>query len=61
MSKEQLLDLIKDKERELYSDYIYSREHYGHEDKATIRCGAEWSAVSSLLDNILDLEEDENN
>jgi hypothetical protein len=59
MTKDQILDLIKNKERELYCDYIFSREHYGSEDKATIRCGAEWSAVSSLLDDILD--QDENN
>jgi hypothetical protein len=61
MTKEQILDMIKDKERELYCDYVFSREHYGNEDQATIRCGAEWGALSSLLDNILDLEENENN
>ena len=61
MNKGQILDLIKVKERELYCDFVFSREHYGNDDKTTIRCGAEWSAISSLLDDILDIEEDENN
>ena len=61
MTKEQLLDLIKTKERELYADFVYCREHFGNEDKTTIRSGAEWSSISSLLDEILDIEENENN
>jgi len=57
MNKEQILDLIRKQEQELYSEYLELRRDYGYEDKATRYAAAQWNAVLTILDNI----EDENN
>jgi hypothetical protein len=57
MNKEQILDLIRKQEQELYSEYLELRRDYGYEDKATRYAAAQWNAVLTILDKI----EDENN
>ena len=57
MNKEQILDLIRKQEQELYTEYLELRRDYGYEDKATRYAAAQWNAVLTILDKI----EDENN
>jgi len=58
MTKEEILELIFNEERELYEDYLYAQQAYGYDDETTKRLGSEWAAISTLKDKI---EEDENN
>jgi hypothetical protein len=57
MNKEQILELIRKQEQELYSEYLELRYDYGYEDKATRYAAAQWNALLTILDKI----EDENN
>jgi hypothetical protein len=52
MNKEQILDLIRKQEQELYSQYLELRYDYGYEDKATRYAGAQWNAITTILDKI---------
>ncbi len=56
MTKDEILELIFNEERELYEDYQYAIRVYGYDDKTTKRMGAEWSAVCTLKDKIFDNE-----
>lgn len=58
MNKEQLLDLIRSQEAELYQDFLEMRQRFGADDKSTRYTAAQWNAISNLLDII---EENENN
>jgi hypothetical protein len=58
MTKEEILELIFNEEKELYEDYQYAIRVYGYDDKTTKRMGSEWSAVCILKDKI---EKNENN
>jgi hypothetical protein len=57
MNKQQILDLIRKQEQELYSEYLELRRDYGYEHIATRYAAAQWNAVLTILDKI----EDENN
>jgi len=57
MTKEEILELIFNEEKELYEDYLYAQEAYGYEDASTKRLGAEWSAVCTLKDKIFENED----
>jgi hypothetical protein len=57
MTKDEILELIFNEERELYEDYLYAQRVYGYEDASTKRFGAEWSAVCTLKDKIFDNED----
>ena len=52
MNKEQILDLIRKQEQELYSQYLELRYDYGYEDKDTRYAGAQWNAITTILDKI---------
>lgn len=56
MTKDEILELIFNEERELYEDYLYAQQAYGYDDNTTKRMGAEWSAVCTLKDKIFDNE-----
>jgi hypothetical protein len=58
MTKDEILELIFNEEKELYAEYRYAMEQFGRDDRTTKRCGAEWSAINTLKDKI---EEHENN
>jgi hypothetical protein len=57
MTKDEILELIFNEERELYEDYLYAQWAYGYQDASTKRLGAEWSAVCNLKDKIFDNED----
>jgi hypothetical protein len=57
MTKDEILELIFNEEKELYEDYLYAQRVYGYEDQTTKRFGAEWSAVCNLKDKIFDNED----
>lgn len=56
MSKEQILDLIKSQEAEMYQDLLYLHQRFGADDKATRYVAAQWAAINNLLDTIQDEE-----
>lgn len=56
MTKEQILDLIRSQEAEMYQDLLYMRERFGADDKATRYAAAQWAAINNLLDTIEDEE-----
>jgi hypothetical protein len=56
MTKEQILDLIKSQEAELYQDFLEMRQRFGADDKSTRYAAAQWNAISNLLDTIQDEE-----
>jgi hypothetical protein len=52
MNKEQLLELIRNEEAELYFQLLEQREMYGADDRGTRYTGAQWNAITTLLDKI---------
>ena len=56
MTKEQILDLIRSQEAEMYQDLLYMRNRFGADDKSTRYAAAQWNAISNLLDTIQDEE-----
>jgi hypothetical protein len=58
MTKEQIIDLIKAQEAELYTEILEMREAFGATDRGTLNTQARWGAIANLLETI---EEHENN
>jgi hypothetical protein len=58
MDKQQILELIRSKEQELYADFKYCEMQYGVEHKHTRYALGAWGSVLNLLETI---EENENN
>lgn len=58
MNKEQIIDLIKATEAELYAEILEMREAFGVEHRGTQHTQARWGAIVNLLETI---EENENN
>ena len=58
MDKEQILDLIRSKEKELYADFKHCEWQYGTEHKQTRFAFGAWGSMLNLLETI---EENENN
>jgi len=56
MTKEQIIELIRSQEAEMYQDLLYMRERFGADDKATRYAAAQWAAINNLLDTIQDEE-----
>ena len=52
MTKEEILDLIRNEEAELYFQLLELREMYGVNDRSTKHAGAQWNAITTLLDKI---------
>ena len=61
MKKEQIIKLIRNKEKELYADYRNCQSQYGVEHKHTRFALGAWGAVLNLLETIETIEEYENN
>lgn len=57
MNKEQILDLIRSKEQELYADLQQCKSQYGVDHRHTRYALGAWGAILNLLDTI----QDENN
>ena len=58
MNKEQILDLIRKQEAEMYTELLEMRTAFGPEDRGTRHAAAQWNAINNLLETI---EENENN
>ncbi len=58
MNKEQIIDLIKATEAELYAELLELRQSFGANDRGTLHTQAQWGAIVNLMDTI---EENENN
>jgi hypothetical protein len=58
MTKEQILELIRSKEQELYADFRFCQIEYGTDHKHTRYALGAWGSMLNLLEKI---EEHENN
>jgi len=58
MTKDEILELIFNEERELYAELQEQRRWYGYDDRGTLHTQAQWGALVNILDKI---EENENN
>jgi hypothetical protein len=61
MNKEQIIKLIRNKEKELYADYRHCQSQYGVDHKHSRYALGAWGAVLNLLETIETIEEYENN
>ena len=57
MNKEQLLELIRNEEAELYFQLLEKRDAFGVNDRGTMHTAAQWNAITTLLDKIEENEE----
>lgn len=58
MNKEQIIELIRSQEAEMYQELLEMREAFGPNDRGTLHSAAQWNAISNLLDTIQDEEND---
>ena len=56
MNKEQIIELIRSQEAELYAELLDMRSSFGANDRGTLH--TQWGALVNLLDTI---KENENN
>jgi hypothetical protein len=61
MTKEQIIDLIKAQEQELYADFKHCERQYCVEHKHTRFAFGQWGALVNLLETIKNNENNENN
>lgn len=52
MTKEQILEVIKQEEQALYLEFTELRSDYGRSADCTIYAAAQWNAISNLLEKI---------
>lgn len=52
MTKDEILELIRNEEAELYFQLLELREMYGVNDRSTKYAGAQWNAITTILDKI---------
>lgn len=52
MTKDEILELIRNEEAELYFQLLELREMYGVNDRSTKHAGAQWNAITTILDKI---------
>ena len=52
MNKEQIIELIRSKEAELYAELLEMRAAFGANDRGTLHTQAQWGALINLLDTI---------
>lgn len=57
MTKEQIIDLIRSQEAEMYQELLDMRESFGPDDRGTRHSAAQWNAISNLLETIEDNED----
>lgn len=58
MTKDEILELIRNEEAELYFQLLELREMYGVNDRSTRHTAAQWNAITTLLDKIEENEKD---
>ena len=58
MNKEQIIDLIRSQEAELYDELMQTQDTLGASDISTIRVASKWITIVNLLEKI---EENEKN
>jgi hypothetical protein len=56
MNKEQIIELIKSQEAEMYQELLDMRERFGADDRGTRFAAAQWAAINNLLEQIQDEE-----
>lgn len=56
MNKEQILELIRSQEAEMYQELLEMREAFGPNDRGTLHSAAQWNAISNLLELIENAE-----
>lgn len=56
MNKEQILELIRSQEAEMYQELLEMRERFGPNDRGTLHSAAQWNAISNLLELIENAE-----
>jgi hypothetical protein len=61
MNKQQIIDLIRSQEKELYANLQECKSIYGSENHHTRFALGAWGAVLNLLETIETIEEYENN
>jgi hypothetical protein len=61
MEKQQILELIRSQEQELYKDLQHCKSQYGVDHKHSRYALGAWGAVLNLLETIEKIEENENN
>lgn len=59
--EQQIIDLIAAKAESHYSEYMEMRKAFGEEDKGTRHSAAQWNAVSTILDEIEEFINQQNN
>lgn len=52
MTKDEILELIRNEEAELYFQLLEQREMYGADDRGTRYTGAQWNAINTILNKI---------
>ena len=52
MTKEEILELIRNEEAELYFQFLEQREMYGPDDYGTKHSVAQCNAITTILDKI---------
>lgn len=52
MNKEQIIELIRSQEAEMYQELLEMREAFGPNDRGTLHSAAQWNAISNLLELI---------
>lgn len=56
MNKEQIIELIRSQEAEMYQELLDMRERFGANDRGTLHSAAQWNAISNLLELIENAE-----
>jgi hypothetical protein len=56
MNKEQIIELIRSQEAEMYQELLEMREAFGPNDRGTLHSAAQWNAISNLLELIENAE-----
>jgi hypothetical protein len=59
--EKQIIDLITKKAEAHYSEYIEMRNAFGESDKGTRHSVAQWYAVSTILEEVEELINQQNN
>ena len=59
--EQQIIDLIRAKADDHYSEYMEMRQAFGPEDRGARHSSAQWNAVSTILEKVEELVEQQNN
>jgi len=59
--EQQIIDLITAKAESHYSEYMEMRNAFGEQDKGTRYAAAQWNAVSTILDKVEELVNEQKN